>query len=359
MAVLALDEVLELLVAGGVVGQALAAVDGQGNCLGAYDLAGGGDEGHQAGVAANLRDEGHGLVEHVLGVEGAEVGYHVGVHAAGHLGVLHQLVGAGEAEVSLDAVAGVEQGLFVAGLGGLDGAIELGVDVGGHGGIPLVEVVGPVVAVEVELAEGLAGVDQFLADLGDCLHVDVELDAELLAEDPDELDGGSGGTAAEPPDVGVDDVDALDDGCQHGCQAVAGCAVGVEVNGHAQSLFELGHQGVDAGRVDQACHVLEGDHLGADGLHLLGLVDEVLVGEDLLVGTLGVHGVADGGVGDASELVDEADGGLYVVDVVKGVEDTHDVKAVLDCLLVEAFEHGLGIGYVSEEVAAAAEGAQQ
>ena len=88
-------------------------------------------------------------------------------------------------------MAGVEKSLFVASLGCFDGAVELCVDFFRHSCIPFVEVVGPVVTVEVEFAQSLAGVSQFFANLGYCLHVHVELDAELLAEDPDKLNGRS------------------------------------------------------------------------------------------------------------------------------------------------------------------------
>ena len=112
-------------------------------------------------------------------------------------------------------MACVEQfGLVVFG-SGLDGAVEFGIDILRHGLVSLIEVFGPVVFVEVEVSERLACVDKFLADLGDSFHIDFHLDAELLAEDPYQLDGGSGCAAAKPPDVCVDDVDALDDGCEH------------------------------------------------------------------------------------------------------------------------------------------------
>ena len=83
--------------------------------------------------------------------------------------------------------------------------------------------------------------------------------------------------------------------------------MGVEVNGHAQCLFQLRHQRIDAGRIYQACHVFERNHLGADGLHLFRFVYEIFVGEDLLFSTLRVNGVANSCVGYAAEFVDEAD----------------------------------------------------
>ena len=78
-------------------------------------------------------------------------------------------------------------------------------------------------------------------------------------------------------------------------------------------------------RVNQTCHIFEGDNLGSEAFHFASFFHEVFVGEYLfgflslfaeeaakesgLFGRfgLGVDGVAYGAVGDASEFVDEAD----------------------------------------------------
>ena len=135
----------------------------------------------------------------------------------------------------------------------------------------------------------------------------------------------------------------------------------MEVNGHLEGLLELRHQSVDAGGIDEAGHILDGDHLGSDLLHLDGLVHEVLVGEDHLLGgiILGVDGVAYGRVGDSTKFVDHHDRIVDVVDVVECVEDTHHVQTVLDGLLVEALEHAVGVGDVTEEVTAARKGGEK
>ena len=112
-------------------------------------------------------------------------------------------------------MACVEQFLLLVVLCGLDGAVEFGVNLLGHGGEGLVEVLGPFVLVEVEVSQCLAGVLELVANLGHCLHVGVNLYAEFVAEYLYKLDGRSRGAAAEPPDVGVDDVHALYDGRQH------------------------------------------------------------------------------------------------------------------------------------------------
>ncbi len=257
-------------------------------------------------------------------------------------------------------MACVEKFLLLVGLGHLDGTVELGVDLLRHLCVSLVEVALPAVFVEVESCEGNAGVLELFADLGHGLHVDIEFNTEFAAEDVDELDGRSCRATAKPPDVGVDDIDALYYGCQHRSKAVAGGAMCVEIHGHLKRGFQLGHEGVYARGIHKACHILEGHHLGAEFLHLDGLVYEVVVGEDLLVlsGALGVDRVAYGRVGDSLvavesvELVDHLDGALDVVEVVECVEDTHHVQTVFDRFLIESFKHVIGVGYIAEKVAA-------
>ncbi len=143
-------------------------------------------------------------------------------------------------------MASVEELLLFVGLSHLDGAVKLCIDLLRHHGDSLVEVFLPVVFVEVECCEGFACLLELVANLGHSLHVGFKLDAELLAEDVYKLDGGSGRSAGKPPYVGVDDVYALDDGGEHGCQAVAGGAVSVEIHGHFQRRFELRHEVEDA-----------------------------------------------------------------------------------------------------------------
>ena len=377
MAVFALDERDELVGAVGVVGFAFLAVESHIHGLSANDLRGRSNEGDQTGVAAYHGDEGHCVVEQVFCMESLELSHHVGVHAAGDLGVLDEFVGLGEAEVFLNLMACVEEFLFVAGLGGGDGAVDLSLDIGGQLVLERIEGTRHLVLVEVEGSEDLACVKQVIANLADGLHVALKLYAEFLCEYIYELDCRSSRASAKPPDVGVEDVDAVEDGHDRRCQSIAGCAVSVEVDGYLDVGFELGYDGCCARGAYEACHLLEGDDLCAEAFHFLGFFDEVFVGENLFgllglfaeeareesgfgsFGRLRIDRVAYGSVGYAAELVDHLDGFLHIVDVVEGVEDTHHVEAVLDSFLIEAAEHIVGVGYVAKEVAAARQCRQQ
>ncbi len=214
------------------------------------------------------------------------------------------------------------------------------------------------------------------ADLADSLHVNVDLNAELLGEEVDELDCRSSRTSAEPPYVGVEDVHAVDDRHNSRSQTVARSTVSVEVDGNFDICFELRDDRSGAQRINQTGHILESDDLRAESFHLTSFFNEVFVCEDLfgfcgflaeetaeeadLFGFgLGIDGVAYSAVGDTAEFVDQTDRFLDIVNIVERVEDTHHVKTVFDSFLVETFENVVGVGNVAEEVTAARESREQ
>ena len=209
------------------------------------------------------------------------------------------------------------------------------------------------------------------ADFTHGFHVGFDFNTEFFCEQVHKLYGRSCGTAAEPPYVGVQDVHAVDYRHHRRRQAVAGCTMGVEIDRNFHGGLEFRDNGGGTQRAYQACHILKSDYLGAETFHFAGFFHEVFVGEYFLglfrlfaeeLGEetgflrrfgLGVYGVADGAVGDAAKLVDEADGLADVVDVVESVEYTHHVEAVGDSLFIETFENAVGVGHITEEVAAA------
>ena len=103
---------------------------------------------------------------------------------------------------------------LVAGFGCGDGFVELGVDFGGESVGEGIELFGEAVFIEVERGEVLAHVVEFLAYFAYGGHVGSDFDAEFLTEHVDKLDGGSCRAAAEPPYIGVENVDAVEYGHQ-------------------------------------------------------------------------------------------------------------------------------------------------
>ena len=70
-------------------------------------------ERHKTCITANHRDQTHCIVEKIFGVESLELSDHVGVHAAGNLSFLDELIGFRETEILFDSVASVEERSFV------------------------------------------------------------------------------------------------------------------------------------------------------------------------------------------------------------------------------------------------------
>ena len=160
-------------------------------------------------------------------------------------------------------------------------------------------------------------------------------------------------------------------GAQDGRQTVTRRAVGVEIDRYVDVLFEQLDQPAHAHRRNQARHVLDRNHVGAECCHLFRLVEEVGVGKDrtgfLLpresreesrFGVFRIDRIADRAIGDAAVLLDVFDGRFHVVHVVQCIEDTHDAQAALDGIAAESVDDLVGIGGIPEEVAAARERGQ-
>ena len=219
---------------------------------------------------------------------------------------------------------------------------------------------------EDRLVQLLADVPQLGVDLGHGLHVHARFDAQLLAENMDQLDGRGARAFGEVPAVGVHDVDPGDDGRKHRSQSVARRAVGMEIDGNRKVLLQQAHQRGDAARRNQPRHVLDGDHVGAQCGHLFGLVEEIGIREDGLrlflahqalheggFGIFRVDRITYGAVGDAAVLPDVFDRRFHVVHVVQGIEDTHDAQPAFDRVAAEAVDHVVGVRRVAEQVTAA------
>ena len=107
----------------------------------------------------------------------------------------------------------------------------------------------------------------------------------------------------------------------------------MEIDRNVDVLLEQLDQRGDAARRNQTRHVLDRNHVGAQRGHLLGLVEEIGVGEDLLValpahelgeetgfGVFRIDRIANRAVGDAAVLLDVLDRRFDVVHVVQGVD---------------------------------------
>ena len=117
-------------------------------------------------------------------------------------------------------------------------------------------------------------------------------------------------------------------GLEHGGGVDAAGVVGVEVDGDADLLA----QGLDQlfGGVGpaQAGHVLDGQDVRAHALQLLGHADVVVERILVALGVEDVAGVADGGFADGVGLAHGLHGRLHVGQPVQRIEDAEDVDAL-------------------------------
>ena len=303
----------------------------------------------------------------MLGFELLQLGHHVGVHTAGNLGLFHQFVGFGESEIVFDSVASIEQSRLVVALGGIDSGIEEFVDVVGQLVDKRVEGDGEGIFLQVVSGQFAADTQQLGTYLAHGSHVDLHLYTQFLAEDVEQLDSRSCRTATKVPDVGIENVDPVNDSHQRRGQTVTRRTVGVEIDGHLQGLFQFRHQRGHPGRINQTGHIFQGHHLGTQLFKTESLLYKVFIGKDGLGQLLAEEGfhpihegdgivrvdrIAHGTIGDGTHGIYLLDRRFHVVQVVEGIKYTHDSQAVGNSLAVESVEYRIGIRCVSKQIAA-------
>ena len=128
--------------------------------------------------------------------------------------------------------------------------------------------------------------------------------------------------------------------------------MGVQVDGQAHLLLQGGHQLLGGVGLQQAGHVLDGQHVGAPLLQLLGKIHVVFQG--VLVSGLvqNVAGVAHGGLQQLVLAEDFLHGHLHARHPVQGVEHAEHVDAPLGGLLHEGADKVIGIVGVAHQIGA-------
>ena len=139
--------------------------------------------------------------------------------------------------------------------------------------------------------------------------------------------------------------------------------MGVEINRNSERSLQLRHKRGDARRVDQSRHILKSDYLGAVCLHSLGFSHEILISKYLLrlfpkhtckepfrLLFLRIDGVAHRAIGNSAKVIDHLYGALHIVKVIECVENTHDVKSIVDCRFIETIENGVGVRHIAKQV---------
>ena len=365
-AILTLHEAHELIVLCGVHLTTCLQIESAVHSLSTYNLRCRGYEWRKTRREAHLRDQLHSLRQDILSLESLQLCHHIRVHTARNLCLLNELVRCREAEVSLDLLCCIEQGVEVILLCRCNCAIELCLNLRRGSVNKWVEWLWcRLVLAEYRDIQLRADILQLLVDLCYSLHIHAQVDAELLAEEVDELQCRSTCTTTKPPTVSIHNIYTCYDSSVYRCKTITRGTVCVEIHRDACRSLELLDKCTHALWRNQARHILDGDHIGTECSQLLRLSHKVVVGEDrrrILLAhqlleerqlrILRVYGVAYCAVGNTTILLYILDGRLHVLDIVQAVEDTHNTQTALDGVAAEALDNLVGVWRITEEVTA-------
>ena len=134
---------------------------------------------------------------------------------------------------------------------------------------------------------------------------------------------------------------------------IAGGIVGVQVDGQPHLLLQGGHQLLGGVGLQQAGHILDGQHMSAPLFQLLGEVDIIFQGVLVLRLVQNIAGVAHGGLQQLVLAEHLLHGHLHARHPVQGVEDAEHVDAALGGLLHEGAHQIVGIVGVAHQIGAA------
>ena len=124
-------------------------------------------------------------------------------------------------------------------------------------------------------------------------------------------------------------------------------------------LLEGGDQLLGRIRLEQTCHILDGQHVGTAVLQFFGHIHVVFQRVFIIIGIQDVACVADSCLQDLVLVQDLIHGDLHAVDPVEGIEYTEDVDAAGRCRLDELTDQIVGIVGVTDTVGAAEQHLQQ
>jgi len=225
---------------------------------------------------------------------------------------------------------------------------ELADQVGVHAAGDLVHEDVDVHAAEVDEDLGVLFPHLFevVCDGDELFKVDARFERPTLHARHQGLDGRLAGALGEGGDGAVHHVGAGLEAREIGHGGHAAGVVGVDLDGKARLLLDGPDKGGGLHGADDARHVLDADRVGAHGLHVPG---------ELREGVEGVHrrqGEGEGELQVGPFLLDLVGGHFHVPEVVQGIEDPDDVKAVAHGPLDELTDGVVGVVAVSHHVLA-------
>ena len=135
--------------------------------------------------------------------------------------------------------------------------------------------------------------------------------------------------------------------------------MGVELDGDTDLLLQGRDQLLGSVGLQNAGHILDGQHVGAPVLQLLGQLHIVIQGIFVPLGVQDVAGVADGGLADLILIQHLVHGDFHAGQPVQGVEHPEHVNAGAGGLLDELPDDVVGVVGVAHGVGAPEEHLQQ
>ena len=168
----------------------------------------------------------------------------------------------------------------------------------------------------------------------------------------DGAETGLGGPPRESIHRGIDRIGPGFGSGQHARSRNATGVMCVEVDGKAHLFLQDADEKPRSRRLQQACHVLQPQHMGTGSLQLLGhanIVFEIILGA---VGVENIARIADRGFAHAVGLDNRLHGDAHVVDPVEAVKHAEHVNTAGGRLFDEGLHHIIGIGRVAHTIGA-------
>ena len=173
------------------------------------------------------------------------------------------------------------------------------------------------------------------------------------------VEGGLAGHAGHGGDGAVHHVHTGLGSQQAGGHLVAGGVVGVELDGDADLLLQRGDQLLGGVGLQNTGHILDGQHMSAAMLQLLGHLHIVVQRVFVSLGIQNVAGVADGSLTDLALIEHLVHGDFHAGDPVQGVEHPEHIDAGTCGFLDEFPDNVIGIVGIAHGVGAPQQHLQQ
>ena len=113
----------------------------------------------------------------------------------------------------------------------------------------------------------------------------------------------------------------------------------MEMDREIDSIFQRRDQGIGSFRLEETCHIFDGDDIRTGILHLFRKVSVVFQRVLLAVRIHDIAGVAEAGFSELFFLADFVDGDGHMAELVQAVEDTEYIDTIVSRLINEVTDN--------------------